>query len=251
MNARTVCYRDLIFHWRGNLATILAVTTATTVLIGALLVGDSMRGSLRDLAVGRLGQVDYALVTERFIRESLAAEIRSDWRFQSRFALICPLIMLQGSIQNADATARVNRITVLGVDDRFWQFDFGSAGRKRSSRSNSPPLSENLASFGTRSVVLSQSLARELGVEAGRDVLVRVRRPGDVPDEMLFGRRDRGLVSMRLSVSRIVPADGAGGFSLTPTSGDPHNAYVPLATLQRALKPVSYTHLTLPTIYSV
>ena len=42
--------------------------TATAVLTGALLVGDSVRGSLKHLALDRLGGIDYVLVTPRFFR---------------------------------------------------------------------------------------------------------------------------------------------------------------------------------------
>jgi hypothetical protein len=40
---------NLLFHWRGNLAVLLGVVVGAAVLTGALLVGDSLRGSLRDL----------------------------------------------------------------------------------------------------------------------------------------------------------------------------------------------------------
>ena len=46
-------------HWRTNLAVVLGVAAAVSVLAGALLVGDSVRGSLRDIALGRLGDTDH------------------------------------------------------------------------------------------------------------------------------------------------------------------------------------------------
>ena len=62
--------RNLLYHWRGNLAVFLGVVVGAAVLTGALLVGDSLRGSLRDLTLQRLGWVDEALVTGRFFRET-------------------------------------------------------------------------------------------------------------------------------------------------------------------------------------
>ena len=44
------------YYWRTNLAVVLGVATAVAVLAGALLVGDSVRGSLRDLVLQRLGR---------------------------------------------------------------------------------------------------------------------------------------------------------------------------------------------------
>ena len=40
---------SLLYHWRMNLAVACGVAVGTAVLTGALLVGDSMRGSLRRL----------------------------------------------------------------------------------------------------------------------------------------------------------------------------------------------------------
>ena len=47
----------------------LGVVVGAAVLTGALLVGDSLRGSLRDLTLRRLGWVDDALIGGRFFRE--------------------------------------------------------------------------------------------------------------------------------------------------------------------------------------
>ena len=64
--------RNLLYHWRGNLAVFLGVVVGAAVLTGSLLVGDSLRGSLRDLTLQRLGWVDDALVGGHFFREKAA-----------------------------------------------------------------------------------------------------------------------------------------------------------------------------------
>ena len=50
--------RNLAYHWRGNLAVLLGVAVGSAVLTGALLVGDSLRGSLRARVERQLGGVD-------------------------------------------------------------------------------------------------------------------------------------------------------------------------------------------------
>src|SRR4030081_982253 len=84
--------RNLLYHWRGNLAVLLGVVVGTAVLTGALLVGDSQRGSLRDLALGRLGWFDEALVAPRFFREELAGELKD------AADNVCPTLLLSGSV---------------------------------------------------------------------------------------------------------------------------------------------------------
>ena len=58
MRPRDLVLRGLRFYWRTNLAVIAGVGTAVAVLAGALLVGDSVRASLRDLVLVRLGRTD-------------------------------------------------------------------------------------------------------------------------------------------------------------------------------------------------
>ena len=54
---------------------MLGVATAVAVLAGALLVGDSVRGSLRDIALGRLGHTDQVLSSMGFFREALSDDV--------------------------------------------------------------------------------------------------------------------------------------------------------------------------------
>ena len=53
MTLRQFLFRSLTFHRRGNLAVLLGVAVGAAVITGALLVGDSLRGSLRDRELRR------------------------------------------------------------------------------------------------------------------------------------------------------------------------------------------------------
>ena len=77
MRLSSLLSRNLIYFWRSNLAVVLGVATAVAVLSGALLVGDSVRGSLRDLFVQRLGKTDEVIASTSFFREKLVDELHS------------------------------------------------------------------------------------------------------------------------------------------------------------------------------
>ena len=64
--------RSLAYHWRTHVALALGVAAATTVLTGALTVGDSVRESLAHLAVDRLGRIDEILIADHFFDRDLA-----------------------------------------------------------------------------------------------------------------------------------------------------------------------------------
>ena len=85
MDFLRLAIRSLIYHWKINVAVALGVAAATAVLTGALLVGDSVRGSLRDMTLDRLGLVDELLLVDRFFREPLATELANDPHFPADY----------------------------------------------------------------------------------------------------------------------------------------------------------------------
>ena len=77
MRISTLLARNLAWYWRTNLAVLLGVATAAGVLGGAVLVGDSVRASLRDLVLARLGNADFVVTRNGFFREALAETLPS------------------------------------------------------------------------------------------------------------------------------------------------------------------------------
>jgi ABC-type antimicrobial peptide transport system permease subunit len=225
MTFRGLLLRNLVYHWRGNLAILCGVAVGTAVLTGALLVGDSLRGSLRDQVLEQLGWVDHALVAGRFFHEDLADDLGAE--------RISPAILLRGAAtRGSDATApgssenqvrRAGRITILGVDRRFW--------------GDTQPSDAGFWQSKQEEVVLNRALASELGAQTGDTVTVHLQKISAVPRESLLGRRDASEVidALKLTVRAIIPDEGLGRFSLNPSMETPRNAFVPLRTLQAVL----------------
>src|SRR5438132_2816000 len=161
--------RALAYYWRTNVAVVLGVATAVAVLAGALVVGDSVRGSLRDLVLQHLGRADHIVLSERFFREALADDLRADEIFSASFEAVCPVIVMQGVVSDQASGRRASRVQVYGVDARFWRFH-GVAG--------GPAVDE-------RNALLSTALASDIGAAKGGTVLVRVERPSAIPIESL------------------------------------------------------------------
>jgi len=91
MRARRLVLNSLAHYWRTNIAVVLGVATGVAVLAGALLVGDSVRGSLRDLVLQRLGRADRAALSSGFFREALAADLERDPDFGASFQAVAPI----------------------------------------------------------------------------------------------------------------------------------------------------------------
>ena len=77
--------------WKMNVAVACGVAVGTAVLTGALLVGDSMQGSLRDLVLNGLGRIDEVLVADHFFREELAGD-------KSSGSPVAPVILYSASV---------------------------------------------------------------------------------------------------------------------------------------------------------
>ena len=211
---------NLTYFWRTNLAVILGVATAVAVLAGALLVGDSVRGSLRELALSRLGKTDVMIAGTSFFREQLAADLQMQPQFVSQFNAAAPLIALPGVATHGDNQRRAGGVQIYGVDERFWQFH----GQSQTINPDSDD------------VFISEALARELEGKIEDAVIVRIEKPTAIPVESLHGRKDEAGITLRSTVRQILPASALGEFSLQPQQGAVRAVFVSLKRLQRQLE---------------
>jgi ABC-type antimicrobial peptide transport system permease subunit len=211
MSILRLIFAAFTYHRRMNFAVACGVAVGTAVLTGALLVGDSMRGSLRYLALDRLGLIDEAVLSDHFFRAQLADEFSA------------PAIILSASMENPtpNQPLRANRVQLIGCDKRFWQLGAG-------------PMPA--PSLDVREIALNRPLAEKLAVKPGDEVMLRLPRPGAIPADSALGQKRDTVQSFRLTVKSVIPADGLGRFGLRPTQHMPLNAYVELQWLQERLE---------------
>jgi putative ABC transport system permease protein len=210
MNVATLALRGARHYWRTNLAVVAGIACAVAVLSGALVVGASVRASLRELAIGRLGRTDFVVASTGFVGASLASDAAQD---------AAGLIVADGSVTREQGGARSSGVTVYGVDDRF--FALHGVARQAPERGDA---------------FLSPALAAELGASANDVLLVRTRKPSDIPAEFLHGRRDDVGRTIRLRTAGVLAKEAAGEFSLRASQGGTKAIFVRLDRLQRDLE---------------
>jgi len=221
--------RGLAYYWRTNMAIVLGVATAVAVLSGALLVGDSVRTSLRNLVVQRLGQTSFAIASSGFLREELARDLQNDPQFlASGFIAVCPMISLEGTLTHESSKRVASGINVYGVDERFWKFN---------QHDGTAPQNRN--------VLISQTLARELGTVSGDSTLLRIATPSAIPLESLHSKKEELGTTLRLTVSEIAAADTLGEFSLQPRQAGVRAIFVSLKLLQSEISQTDKVNLLL------
>jgi ABC-type antimicrobial peptide transport system permease subunit len=230
---RRLKFLTLFYHARSNWAVALGVAVGVAVLTGALLVGDSMRGSLRHLALDRLGRVESVMTADHWFDAKLADTWNQSSEYVSEFDPAVPGILLRVSLENPDpkSLVRANHVELIGCDERFWQL--GSGGPKQSP--------------GAHEIVLNRPLAEQLGVHVGDAVLVRLPHLGAIPGDSALGDKQNTIKTQRLTVSEIIAAEGLGRLGLLPTQHVAKNAYVSLRWLAQQLgKPDSANVIFMP-----
>jgi hypothetical protein len=222
MDAWRFIFASLRHYRRIHVAVALGVAVATAVLTGALLVGDSMRGSLRDLTLQRLGRIDSVLVAGHPFRAALAKELASGKEFQQHFTAAEPVLLLTGTLQegNGQQARRATGVSVIGSEPTFWELGQGGPAK---------PLAAD-------EVALTEPVAKELDAKIGDELLVRIPIAAAIPADSTLGKKTETSQSRTMKLAAILPAQGLARFSIVPSHQVPRNAFVPLASLQSLMK---------------
>jgi ABC-type antimicrobial peptide transport system permease subunit len=226
--------RSLAYHWRAQLTVAAGVALAAAIMVGALAVGGSVRRSLQDIALGRLGEVDHALVgQDRFFRAALADKIAAD---ASSDSAVVPVMALRGMVTGVASQRRVNEVNVIGVDSRFarlWNAD--GDGR------------QPFVSPRPDEAVLNDRLAADLAIGPGDTILLYVENPDQIPADAPLSRTEDPTAASRLTVSTILTPQSFGDFSLQASQVSPRNIFVPLDWLQAQIERPARANLLLTT----
>jgi ABC-type lipoprotein release transport system permease subunit len=214
---------NLAFYWRTHLAVLLGVAAGAAVIGGALVVGDSVRESLRQMTLKRLGDVDYAISGGRFFTEDLASRLEDDLSTkQNGRTHVAPALAMRGGLTHT-VGATVNRaggVNLFGVDERLWDMlDHGDV---------KPPADGD--------AILNRRVAEALGVMVGDLISINIEVPSAIPRESLLGERNDLSRELPLRVSAVLDDElGAARFGLNPGQQIPPVAFTSLDDLQKTL----------------
>jgi ABC-type antimicrobial peptide transport system permease subunit len=249
MKLRTLIKRSLCFHWRSHLGVVIGAAIGSAALIGALIVGDSVKGSLKREAMLRLGIVQFALDgKDRTFTDKLASrpmlDAEADSAAQAGFdstetwpPLTKMVLRLSGTASAADGSQRANAISIYGIpkslpDDEL-QFatpdDIWKWPVLPSLLVEVPPLPDS------GEVWLNQNLAQHLRLQVGDPLLLRLpKRQALSSDAPISTRTD--AIGLRLKITRVFGADEFADFDLRSSGVPPFNAFVNLSQLQQSLQ---------------
>ncbi len=244
---------SLRHYWRTNLAVVLGVIAATAVIGGALIVGDSVRDSLRQMSLDRLGGVDYALTGQRFFRQELA----DDLAVELSDAIVAPVIILPASAthEEGDTLSRATNISVYGSNQKLWHIwdNYGVEQvfeEHASADELGDAINRGMADvfgrlmremrdeliFDKNQLVINRRLADALQVDHGDEISLLVEIPAAIPRDSLLGDRNETVTEVTMAVGAIAEDETPPGrFGLNPAQQLPMNAFISLDALQQAI----------------
>jgi len=212
MNFIKLLIRNIYFYRRTHLSIILGCAFATAVLVGALVVGDSVRYSLRQMVFERLGTTEFTLESgERYFHIRLADKFTTTLQTH-----VAPVLKTRGLVSVPGSQHRLNRVQVMGVDSRF-----GKLGQVHG-------IYDSLAQD---EVIINTQLASRLDLKVQDELLLRLEKLDFLPKDAPLAQASELVQTLRLRVRDIVSGQEYGHFNLNANQVVPYNAYVSLSML--------------------
>ncbi|MDP3912259.1 MAG: ABC transporter permease [Bacteroidota bacterium] len=203
------------FYRKLNLTIILGIALSTAILVGALIIGDSVKYSLQQITVQRLGKTSQVITAgERLFRQQLATELANKTGVETAALLRANGF---GVIDGGDL--RINQLAVWGVDASIGNF------------ANYPELFQ----LQNNEVAINENLASLSGLKVGDEFLLRLNKLNTFPANTPFVSETETTVSFRVSIARILKPDELGNFNLQNIQSSPRNVFMNLQWLNEQM----------------
>ena len=203
------------FYRKLNLTIILGIALSTAILVGALIIGDSVKYSLQQITVQRLGKTSQVITAgERLFGQQLTTELAEKTGTETAALLRANGF---GVIDGGDL--RINQLAVWGVDATIGNF------------ASYPELFQ----LQNNEVAINENLALLSGLKVGDEFLLRLNKLNTFPANTPFVSEKEATVSFRVSVARILNPDELGNFNLQNIQSAPRNVFLNLQWLNEQM----------------
>ncbi|MCM8539110.1 MAG: hypothetical protein NE328_02475, partial [Lentisphaeraceae bacterium] len=195
--------KSLIFYRKQYFWIILGLILSAAILSGALTVGSSVKYSLHEMAMKRLGKIN-TVVDARLnpIKEDLVSHLDSS----------AAVLFMPGSASFKDE--RVNSLFVYGIDNNFQKFF--------------PDLPE----IKNDEAIINQRLAEKLNITDGQELVLRIQNNSLLPGDLPLTGSSEDQTAIRIKISILPEKSIAGRFSLHASQVPPENIFINLKQLQ-------------------
>ncbi len=226
MNIFKLLIRNLIYYRKKHISVVSGVILSSTILIGALIIGDSVSYSLKRIVDKRLGKVQYALSSgDRVFRQKLGYDL------SNKSDVICSAILYTKGVIISDGGAdRLNNIQFYGVDEYFDDFNL------------TPGTYNNLS---PDEIVVNSYIASRMNLSAGDEVLLRFEKLDTMPKDSPLSDDSESTVAERFRIKLIADDDNFGRFGLKSEQIAPFNVFLSIGKLASLMQMENSANLLL------
>jgi ABC-type antimicrobial peptide transport system permease subunit len=202
-------------HFRAHLFLIIGIAISTTVIIGALMVGESVTHSLIKSAELRLGQTTHTVTAgERFFTDGFGERMTKLVE-----GSVSALLLSDALASKPGGVVRLNQIQVLGCNNDLLSFG----------------ASDLIDSLGKDEVLISPNLATRLGIQKGDEFILKFSSAGLIPANAPFIAEEQEVKNLHVKVREVLSNEELARFNLKNIQTAPFNVFLRKEILQELL----------------
>ena len=210
-------------HLRQGLAVALTAAVATSVIAGALVVGDSMQSLVDETATQSLPGIDAVIRATRPVATTYLSSLAQDPAWTDSVAKGAYLLTVPAAVTCGRTGLRDGQSTVFGIESSVYGLSsFTSGGDART------------AVLSTGEAAINRHMAEQTGARVGDLVTVRVPNPGFWGDFLFLFGEDASVVR-HLQVKAVFDDEGLGRLDLDAKRTPSSAIFVNLAEAQDLL----------------
>ena len=188
--------RSIRFYCKPLLMISLGSALTAMIIIGALIIGDSVKGTLRKISQERTGKVQQVITSqERWFRADISHALQE--QLSGNFASIVSLPAYV-SVPQKDTGVAVN---LYGIDDDFFALN----------------LNKSNAGIKKDDVFLNTKAKQLLHANAQTDIILRILKPTQMPNDAPLSDSSAKMLAQKFTVTGILQNSEFGNFQMAAT----------------------------------
>ena len=204
MKLKKIIFRDIVYYATDFTVILCAVILATSVLLGALLTGDSINTSLKYIVDLNLGKTRTVINNNQNLFNT---DLQN--RINSNKQLLCSSILLNQSF--IDEKNKNKQVNIFGVTNVFFRFALEK---------------NNIQIPDPGNIYINKKTAHEFDLKKGDYIVLNLIKPSLKPAESIITDIDKNIVKTRVKITKIIGPQNLGDFSLNTTQYAQYNGFV-------------------------
>ncbi|MBF0198133.1 MAG: ABC transporter permease [Planctomycetes bacterium] len=226
MNKTRFILKSLRYYYKIHIPHFLGVLLCATILTGALLVGYSVKESLREITQTRLGHITHILNSgDHFFESKLANKLKAKLHIPTSSSLL-----LNGVVASQGGRKRAHYVQINGVRDDFWKLS---------------PKRTVPADWQKDSVAINEALANYLGLKCDDEVIIRIEKPSALPKDTPLSSDSEVTFGINVKITHILSQGEFARFSLKSDQTIPFNVFLNHDFLAREIEKPEQANLLL------